>query len=403
MNNKIRQQFPIFKKNIRDKNLIYLDNAATTQKPESVVKTLEDFYYNNNANINRGIYKLSERATKAYENSRKNIASFINAKHAHEVIFVRGTTEAINLVAESYGHTNIGENDEIIITTMEHHSNIVPWQIIAEKTGAKLLVVKIHKNGELDLAHYKKLLNKNTKMVAVTHASNTLGTINQIKEIVDLAHKYNAPVLVDGAQAPAHFKVDIQDLNCDFYTFSAHKMYGPTGVGVLYGKEEILNTMPPYQSGGDMIERVTFEKTSYANLPQKFEAGTQNIADAIAFGAAIDFINSIDIDNIEKHEKELLEYATDKLSQINGLEIIGTAPKKTAIISFALKGAHPHDIATILDSEGIAVRAGHHCTMPLMNFYKLPSTTRVSFGIYNTKRETDILCEAILKVQKIFC
>ena len=402
MDNKIRNLFPILQNKINNKPLIYLDNAATTQKPRSVVEAIEHFYFHDNANVHRGIYKLSERATNAYEKSRRNIAEFINAKHTHEIIFVRNTTEAINLVAQSYGYKNFKPDDEIIISTMEHHSNIVPWQLICKKTGAKLQVINIHENGELDFNHYEKLLNNRTKIVAITHASNTLGTINPIKKIIAAAHAHNVPVLVDGAQASPHIQIDVQNLDCDFYAFSAHKMYGPTGVGILYGKEALLNSMPPYQGGGDMIKKVTFAQTEYADLPQKFEAGTQNIADIVGFDATIDFIKSVGIDAIAKHEKELLKYATDAFSDIKGLKIIGTAPEKTSIISFILDKIHPHDITTILDTEGIAVRAGHHCTMPLMDFYNIPGTTRASFGLYNTKDEIDILIEALTKVRKIF-
>ena len=402
MDNKIRQLFPILQNKINNKPLIYLDNAATTQKPRSVVEAIEHFYFNDNANIHRGIYKLSQRATNAYEKSRKNIAEFINAKYTHEIIFVRNTTEAINLVAQSYGYKNFKPGDEIIISTMEHHSNIVPWQLICKKTGAKLQVINIHENGELDFNHYEKLINNRTKIVAIAHASNTLGTVNPIKKIIAAAHAHNIPVLIDGAQASGHIQIDVQNLDCDFYAFSAHKMYGPTGIGILYGKEALLNSMPPYQGGGDMIKKVTFAETEYADLPQKFEAGTPNIADVVGFGATIDFIKSVGIDAIAKHEKELLKYATDAFSDIKGLKIIGTAPEKTSIISFILDKIHPHDITTILDTEGIAVRAGHHCTMPLMDFYNIPGTTRASFGLYNTKDEIDILIEALTKVRKIF-
>ena len=402
MDNKIRQLFPILQNKINNKPLIYLDNAATTQKPRSVVEAIEHFYFNDNANIHRGIYKLSQRATNAYEKSRKNIAEFINAKYTHEIIFVRNTTEAINLVAQSYGYKNFKPGDEIIISTMEHHSNIVPWQLICKKTGAKLQVINIHENGELDFNHYEKLINNRTKIVAIAHASNTLGTVNPIKKIIAAAHAHNIPVLIDGAQASGHIQIDVQNLDCDFYAFSAHKMYGPTGIGILYGKEALLNSMPPYQGGGDMIKKVTFAETEYADLPQKFEAGTPNIADVVGFGATIDFIKSVGIDIIAKHEKELLKYATAAFSNVKGLKIIGTAPEKTSIISFILDKIHPHDVATILDTEGIAVRAGHHCTMPLMEFYNIPGTTRASFGLYNTKEEIDILIEALTKVRKIF-
>lgn len=402
MNNKIRQQFPILQEKIYNNPLMYLDNAATTHKPQCVITALESFYAHDNANVHRGIYRLSERATTAYENTRKNIATFINAKHSHEIIFVRNSTEAINLVATSYGSTHLKAGDEVIISAMEHHSNIVPWQLVCEKNGAKLKVINIHENGELDFNHYESLLNNRTKIVAIVHASNTLGTINPIKKIIAAAHAHNIPVLVDGAQASAHIQIDVQSLDCDFYVFSAHKMYGPTGVGILYGKEKLLDAMPPYQSGGHMIKTVTFAKTEFADLPQKFEAGTPNIADVASFSAAIEFINTIGINTISQHEKELLEYATTSLTQIANLKIIGTAPNKTSIISFVFDKIHPHDIATILDTSGISVRAGHHCTMPLMDFYGIPGTTRVSFGIYNIKEEIDALVAAIIKVKKTF-
>ncbi len=402
MPNELRKHFPILHQKIKGKPLIYLDNAATTQKPDSILAAIEQFYFHDNANISRSIYQLAERATLAYETARKEVARFINAPKGQEIIFVRGTTEAINLVAASYGYKNFKPDDEIIISHMEHHSNIVPWQLISEKTGAKLQVIKINQEGDLDLAHYAQLLNRRTKMVAITHVSNTLGTINPLKKIIAEAHALNVPVLVDGAQAAAHLAVDVQDLDCDFYAFSAHKLYGPTGVGILYGKERLLEAMPPYQGGGSMIKKVTFSKTEYAGLPQKFEAGTPNIAGVVEMRAALDFINSVGIGTIINHETGLLSYATDALASVSGIEIIGKARKKTGIISFTLNQAHPHDIATILDTEGIAVRAGHHCTMPLMDFYGIPGTTRVSFGIYNTREEVDALVLALEKVRKIF-
>lgn len=366
--NSIKKKFPIFNSEYQSRcqtpKLIYFDSAATTQKPLEVIKAVEEFYLHQNANIHRGIYKLSEIATNVYESARKNVAKFINAKKENEIIFVRGATEAINLAASSFGAKYIKENDEIIVSTMEHHSNIVPWQLVCKKTGAKLKVIKIHKNGELDLEHYESLLNDKTKIVAITHVSNTLGTINPIKKIVALAHANNTPVLIDGAQAISHMKVDVEDLDCDFYAFSGHKMYGPTGIGVLYGKEKFLEEMPPYQGGGDMIERVTFDKTTYAPLPQKFEAGTPNIAGSAGLSSAIDFINETDINKIAEHENSLLKHATEVLTKIDGFKIIGEAREKTGVISFLLEGAHPHDIATILDTEGVCVRAGHHCTMP---------------------------------------
>lgn len=402
MNIKLREQFPILQEKIHNNPLVYFDNAATTQKPNCVINAMNDFYLHNNSNIHRSVHTLAERATHSYENIREKIRVFINAKNSNEIIFTKGATEAINLVAQSYGRKNIHAGDEIIISTMEHHSNIVPWQIIAEQTGAKLRVVKIHENGELCCDNYAKILNKHTKIVALTHVSNTLGTINPIKNIISLAHTHNIPVLIDGAQAVPHMPIDVQNLDCDFYAFSAHKMYGPTGTGILYGKEALLDTMPPYQSGGDMINKVTFAKTEYADLPQKFEAGTQNIAGVIGLGAAIDFLNSIGLNKIQQHENNLLKYINKKLIEINGLKIIGNASSKVGVISFILNKIHPHDIATVLDTEGVAVRAGHHCTMPLMDFYNIPATTRISFGAYNTETEIDILLAAINKVKKIF-
>ncbi|CAL7962868.1 L-cysteine desulfurase [Gammaproteobacteria bacterium] len=401
MNTKIREQFPILQEKVQSKPLVYLDNAATSQKPRCVIEAMDHFYFRDNSNIHRGVHTLAERATRSYEQSRKKVQRFINAKNSAEIIFVRGTTEAINLVAQSYGRKNFHADDEVIISTMEHHSNIVPWQLICEQIGAKLQVVKIRKNGELDLDHYEMLLNNRTKMVAITHVSNTLGTINPIKKIITLAHAHNIPVLIDGAQAVPHMQIDVQNLDCDFYAFSAHKMYGPTGVGVLYGKETFLDAMPPYQGGGDMIKKVTFEKTEYGNLPHKFEAGTQNIAGVIGLGAAIDFLNSVGMDKISQHEKNLLNYANKILAEIKKLRIIGNTLDKVGVISFVLDKVHPHDIATVLDTEGVAVRAGHHCTMPLMDFYNIPATTRVSFGVYNTEKEIDIFATAINKVKKI--
>ena len=398
--NDLRKLFPILQKNFNDKPLVYLDNAATTQKPQEVIEAIKDFYLHKNANIHRGIYKLSEIATEAYEKTRKNVAKFINARSANEIIFVRSTTEAINLAAQSFGYKNLKTDDEIILSIMEHHSNIIPWQLISEKTGAKLEVIKIHETGELDLEHYQKLFNQKTKIVAISHISNTLGTINPVKKIIEIAHSHNIPVLVDGAQASAHTQIDLQNLACDFYAFSSHKMYGPTGVGVLYGKEALLDSLPPYQGGGSMIKKVTFAKTEYAELPQKFEAGTPNIAGVASFNAAVDFINRVGMDKIISHEKELLKYANETLIGTEGFRIIGNAKEKSGIISFVLDKIHPHDISTILDTEGIAVRAGHHCTMPLMDFYGIPATTRVSFGLYNTKAEIDILAQALKKVKK---
>jgi cysteine desulfurase / selenocysteine lyase len=363
---------------------------------------MDHFYFHDNANIHRGIYTLTQRATLAYEKAREKVRAFINAKTNNEIIFVRGTTEAINLVAQSYGRKNLQNGDEIIVSTMEHHSNIVPWQLICEQTGALLKVVKIKESGELDIEHYEQLLNNRTKIVAIMHVSNSLGTINPIKKIIAMAHAHNTPVLVDGAQALPHMRVDVRDLNCDFYAFSAHKMYGPTGIGVLYGKEVLLNSMPPYQGGGDMIKKVTFTTTKYADLPQKFEAGTQNVAGAVGLAAAIDFLNSIGIDKIAQHERNLINHLAEKIQKISGLALIGEALDKVGVTSFVLDKIHPHDIATILDTKGIAVRAGHHCTMPLMDFYRIPATTRVSFGVYNTTTEIDIFLSALDKVKIFF-
>lgn len=402
MNTEIRNQFPILQEEINGHPLVYFDNAATTQKPQCVIAAMDEFYYHNNANIHRGVHTLAGRATQAYEKTRTQISTFINAKKPAEIIFVRNTTEAINLVAQSYGRKNFHPGAEVVISTMEHHSNIVPWQLICEQTGAKLQVIRMHATGELDLDHYEKLLSKKTKIIAINHVSNTLGTINPVKKIIAIAHAHNIPVLVDGAQAAPHLQIDVQDLDCDFYAFSAHKMYGPTGVGVLYGKELLLDAMPPYQGGGDMIKKVTFAKTEYADLPLKFEAGTQNIANVIGLGATIDFLSSVGIDKIGQHEHELLKYVNKKILEINEIKIIGDVLDKVGVVSFIMDKIHPHDVATILDSEGIAVRAGHHCTMPLMDFYGIPATTRVSLGLYNTKEEIDIFIEAINKVKKIF-
>lgn len=398
----IRNQFPILNQLIHNQPLIYLDNAATTQKPNCVIDALSNYYRKDNANIHRGVHTLAERATFAYEHARQNVAAFINAQSSEEIIFVRGTTEAINLVAQSYGAQNFKPDDEIIISTMEHHANLVPWQIIANQTGAKLRVINISDAGELDLEHLATLFNDHTKILAITHVSNTLGTINPIKKIVQMAHTYNVPVVVDGAQAIAHFKVDVQNLDCDFYAFSGHKMYGPTGIGVLYGKKALLDAMPPYQTGGGMINKVTFAKTDFADTPRKFEAGTPNIADAIALSTAIDFLRSIGMDNIAAHEAMLLNHANKNINKIKGLKIFGNAAAKVGVISLVFDQIHPHDVATILDNEGIAIRAGHHCNMPLMDHFGLSGTSRASFGVYNTTEEIDALIVALEKVQQIF-
>jgi cysteine desulfurase/selenocysteine lyase len=398
----IRADFPILRQTNRGAPLVYLDNSATSQKPQYVIDAISNYYSNDNANIHRGVYELSERATRDFENARVNIQHFINAAHAHEIIFVRGTTEAINLVAQSYGRTKLQDQDEIIISTMEHHSNIVPWQMLAEQIGTVLRIIPISQTGELDINAYKKLFSKRTKMVAIVHASNALGTINPIKEMVAIAHANQVPVLVDGAQAIPHMPVDVQELDCDFYAFSAHKAYGPTGIGVLYGKEKILERMAPYQGGGDMIETVSFAKTTFNKLPYRFEAGTPDIAGVVGLNAAINYLKNIGMEHIAAHEQELLAYATRKLSAMPGLTIIGTAAKKVGVISFTIDGIHPHDLGTILDEHGIAIRAGHHCAMPLMDFFKLPATARASFGIYNTRTDVDQLVIALEEAQRLF-
>lgn len=399
---KIREQFPILNQLAHGHPLVYLDNAATTQKPACVIERLDHYYRAENANIHRGIHLFSERATKAFEEVREKIKGFINAKDTREVIFVRGTTEAINLVAQSYARPHLQPGDEIIITAMEHHSNIVPWQLVCEQTGAVLKVVPMTQAGELILEEYQQLLTPRTKLVSVIHISNALGTINPVQEMIELAHQQGIPVMVDGAQAIAHTPLDVQHLNCDFYAFSGHKLYGPTGIGVLYGKKELLQAMPPYHGGGDMISQVSFEKTVYKDIPYKFEAGTPHIAGVIGLGAAIDYLTQLDLTRIAAYEDELLTYATQAVTEVAGLKIIGNAQHKANIISFTLDKAHPHDIGTILDHQGIAIRAGHHCVMPVMEFYKVPATARASFAFYNTKEEIDILVDGLKKVQEIF-
>jgi cysteine desulfurase/selenocysteine lyase len=399
----LRADFPLLQQQTtRGKPLIYLDNSATSQKPQSVIDALNHYYSHDNANIHRGVYELSERATREYENVRSAVKSFINAAHAHEVIFVPGTTAAINLVAQSFGRSQFKVLDEIIISTMEHHSNIVPWQLLAEQVGANLRVIPITDSGEIDLPAYEKLFNARTKIVAIAHASNALGTINPIKTMIQIAHAHQVPVLVDGAQAFPHMPVDVQDLDCDFYAFSSHKAYGPTGLGVLYGKEKLLEKMPPYQGGGDMIESVSFTKTTYNKLPFKFEAGTPHIAGVIGFGAAIAYMQKVGMENIALHEQALLAYATPKLLAIPGLKIIGTAQHKVGVISFVLEGVHPHDIGTILDDHGVAIRAGHHCAMPVMERFNVPATVRASFGVYNTEADIDALIAGLHEVQRLF-
>lgn len=399
---KVRKDFPILHQMINGKPLIYLDNAATSQKPKNVIDAIETYYREYNSNIHRGVHTLSENATETYESSRLKIKNFINANSTKEIVFVRGATEAINLVAQSLGRDSLNENDEIIITELEHHSNIVPWQLLSQQTGAKLKFIPINNKGELIEEEYKKLLNKKTRIVAVGHISNALGTINPIETIITMAHEYDAKVLIDGAQAAPHTLIDVKKLDCDFYVFSGHKLFGPTGVGVLYGKKDLLEKMPPYQGGGDMIKMVSMKETQYNDLPYKFEAGTPNIAGVIGLGAAIDYVNEIGLENISTYENELLNYANQQASEITGLKFIGTARQKASILSFTLDGIHPHDVGTILNSEGIAIRTGHHCAMPVMEYFKIPATSRASFTFYNTHEEIDALIKAIEKCKKVF-
>ena len=391
----IRKDFPILHRQVNGKPLVYFDNGATSQKPQQVIDAINRYYQHENSNIHRGIHTLSQEATDAYEKARTTVQQFINAKHHHEVIFTSGTTGSINLVASSFGKKHLQVGDEIIISTMEHHSNIVPWQMICEEKGAILKVIPISDNGELLMDEFEKLLSSKTKLVSITHVSNTLGTINPVKEIIKLAKAVGAAILIDGAQAVPHTKVDVQALDCDFYAFSAHKMFGPTGVGILYGKESILNDLPPYQGGGDMIKTVTFEKTTYNELPHKFEAGTPNIVGGLGLAAAIDYMNNIGIANIEAYEHELLSYATEKIKQIEGIRIIGEAANKASVLSFLVDGTHPSDIGMIIDKLGIAIRTGHHCTEPLMNRFDIPGTARASFAFYNTKEEIDVFIKAL--------
>lgn len=395
---KIRADFPILNQQVNGKPLVYFDNGATAQKPQVVIDAIDKYYSEINANIHRGVHTLSQLATDAYEVSRNTIQKHINAKYNHEVIFTSGTTFGINLVANGFGAL-LKEGDEVMVSNLEHHSNIVPWQFLCEKTGAKLVVIPMNEKGELVMSEFDRLLSDKTKVVAVNHISNALGTINPIEEIIEKAHRVGAAVLIDGAQATPHLKPDVQALDCDFYVFSGHKVCGPTGVGILYGKEEWLRKLPPYQGGGEMIAEVTFEKTTYADLPHKFEAGTPNIAGGIVLGTAIDYINKIGFDNIAAYEQELLDYATDKLLQIEGLRIYGTGEHKASVISFNIEGIHPYDIGTIVDKLGIAVRTGHHCAQPIMQYFNIPGTIRASFAFYNTKEEIDIFVEAVIKAK----
>jgi cysteine desulfurase/selenocysteine lyase len=395
---KIRADFPILSQQVNGKPLVYFDNGATSQKPQVVINAISKYYKEINANIHRGVHMLSQLATDAYEESRGKIQNHINAKQTYEVLFTSGTTHAINTVANGFASL-LKAGDEVLVSALEHHSNIVPWQMLCERTGATLRVIPMNENGELVISEYDKLLSDKTKIVTVNHISNALGTINPIKYMIDKAHEIGAAVLIDGAQAVPHLKPDVQVLDCDFYVFSGHKICGPTGIGILYGKEEWLRKLPPYQGGGEMIATVSFEKTTYADLPHKFEAGTPNIEGGIVLGSAIDYLNEIGFDNIAKYENELLEYATEKLLQIVGLKIYGTAKVKTSVISFNLKGIHPYDVGTIIDKLGIAVRTGHHCAQPIMDFYKIPGTIRASFAFYNTKEEIDLMIEALKKAQ----
>lgn len=398
---KLRAQFPILKKEVNGKSLVYLDNGATAQKPQTVINSIVDFYSEENSNIHRGVHTLSQMATAEYESSREKVRDYLNAESSEEIILTKGTTDGINLLANSLGRSILNEGDEVIISAMEHHSNIVPWQMLCDQVGAKLKVVPINEDGEIIQEAYKNLLNEKTKIVSIVHISNTLGTINPIKAMIDLAHEYGAYFIVDAAQSAPHMKLDVQSLDCDFLVFSMHKVFGPTGIGVLYGKKEILNSIPPYQGGGDMIKTVTFEKTTYNELPHKFEAGTPNISAGIAMGKAIDFVNELDWQQIADHETELLEYATQRLKAIDGLKIIGEAKEKASVVSFVVEGIHPYDIGVILDKMGIAVRTGHHCTQPIMDFYKVPGTVRASFSIYNTLEEIDRLTEGVKRAIKM--
>ncbi len=399
---KIRQDFPILQTHVNGKPLIYFDNAASTQKPRAVIEAISQCYEKNYSNVHRGVHYLSAKATELFEAARDTVKNFINAKHREEIIFVRGTTEAINLVAQSYGRANIKAGDEIIISTMEHHSNIVPWQLLCEQTGAVLKVAPINQQGEIILEEFETLLNARTKLVAVCYVSNTLGTINPVEKIIAATHAKQIPVLLDAAQAVSHMMVDVQKLDCDFLVFSAHKLYGPTGLGILYGKKNLLEKMPPYQGGGEMINQVTFEKTTYAVLPHKFEAGTPDVSGAIGLAAAINYIKDIGLERIQSYEWQLLDFLTSEISRYSDIKIIGTAPHKASIVSFIFDSIHAHDVGTILDQEGIAIRTGHHCTMPLMNFYKVPATSRASLAFYNTPEEIDVFIKALQKVKQVF-
>tara|TARA_B100001559_G_scaffold320641_1_gene333519 strand:- start:1689 stop:2891 length:1203 start_codon:yes stop_codon:yes gene_type:complete len=398
----IKEEFPILSKKVNKKSLIYLDNASTTQKPKSVIETIQNYYESTNSNIHRGVHHLSQKATEEYEKSRETIQHFIGADSSKEIIFVRGATEAVNLVANSYVKPLLSEGDNIIISQMEHHANIVPWQIMAKEKGTDIRVIPINNAGELIIEEIDSLIDEKTKFISLNHVSNSLGTINPIRKLIQKAHKNDIRIMIDGAQAVQHMKVNVVELDVDFYCFSGHKMYGPTGIGILYGKKEILDKMEPYQGGGDMIKSVTFEKTIYNDVPHIFEAGTPNIVGAIGLGKAVEFIEDITVEEIEKHELDLLNYATDKINKIEGVQIIGNSKDKASVISFVMEGIHPHDIGTIMDNLGIAIRAGHHCTQPVMDFYEIPATARASFAIYNTKEDVDKLIDGIQKTKEVF-
>jgi len=400
--NNIRENFPILKKIIHGKPLCYLDNAATTQKPYYVIDKTNNYYKTMNANIHRGVHALSQEATEAFEESRIIVKKFINALGKNEIIFTRGTTESINLVASTYGRSNIKDGDEIIISHMEHHSNIVPWQMLCKEKNAKLHVIPVNDYGELMFEEFERMISNKTKFISLVFASNSLGTVNPVKKIINLAHSYNIPVMLDAAQAVNHLPIDVQELDCDFLAFSGHKLYGPTGIGILYGKVNHLEAMPPYMGGGDMISKVTFEETTYNELPHKFEAGTPDIAGAIGLGAAIEYIEKVGLANIARHESELLNYATDAVSDLKGIRIIGTAKEKIGVLSFHFENVHPHDVGTFLDFEGVAIRTGHHCTQPLMDRFKIPATSRASFAMYNTKEEVDTLVIGLKKILEVF-
>lgn len=399
---RLRADFPVLHQQVRGRPLVYLDNAATAQKPQAVIDAISEFYRNDYSNVHRAVHSLAERATNAYEGAREAVRGFINAADKKEIVFLRGTTEAINLVANSWGRSNLRPGDEILITELEHHANIVPWQLVSEQTGAVLRVAPIDDRGEVILDEFERLLGQRTRIVAVSHVSNALGTVNPVKRIVELAHGWGAKVLIDGAQSAPHMPVDVRELDCDFYAFSGHKLYGPTGIGILYGKAELLEAMPPYQGGGEMIREVTFERSTYADIPYKFEAGTQHIAGAVGLGAAIEYLQAIGMDRIADHEHRLFEYALEVIGGIEGLRLIGTARDKAGILSFVLDGVHAHDVGTILDAQGVAVRVGHHCAMPIMRRFGVPATARAALALYNTREEVDALAAAIKKAKEVF-